>query len=335
MKKKKSINLALQGGGAHGAFTWGVIDYLLEEGSISFCSVSGTSAGAINAIITADGMAEGGENVAREKLSAFWHTVSKYGLIHRSFFDVWLGNWNVNYTPGYMYMDFISHFFSPDVVNPFKINPLRDILADLVDFDNVRRCEHFQLFIGTTQVDTGKSRVFQREEMSLDVIMASACLPRLYESVEIDGKYYWDGGYSGNPPLAPVIQHGKCDDIVIVQINPIVRKEVPRTSAEINNRMDEIVFNQSLLKELKAIEFIQRLLKDNVIDKTKYRAMNIHILESQKDLNPLGASSKLNTELSFLLYLKDVGRNAAKKWLKENYAMIGVSGSVDIRQVIS
>lgn len=332
---KKSINLALQGGGAHGAFTWGVIDYLLEEGSLSICSISGTSAGAINAVITADGLSSGNAETAREKLSEFWHSVSKYRLTHRSFFDTWLGNWNVDNSPGFLYMEYISHFLTPESINPFKINPLRDILNEIVDFENLRNSKGPNIFIGTTLVETGKARVFSREELSLDVIMASACLPRLYKSVEIDGKLHWDGGYSGNPPLYPIIKNGECEDIVIIQINPILRKGNPVSSTEISNRIDEITFNQSLLKELRAIEFVQRLLKDNIIDNKKYRSMNIHIIESQDEMNPLGASSKMNTELPFLLHLKDIGRKAAARWIDENYDMIGISGSVNLQKIIS
>lgn len=335
MKKKKSINLALQGGGAHGAFTWGVIDYILEEGSLSLCSISGTSAGAINAVITADGLSSGNAELAREKLSGFWHALSKYGLIHRSFFDIWMGNWNIDNSPAYLYMDYMSRFFTPGTMNPLNINPLREILSTTIDFENLHKQPGPKIFVGTTQVETGKARVFHRHELSLDVIMASACLPRLYDSVEIEGKLYWDGGYSGNPPLYPIIKNGECEDIVIVQISPIVRQDKPKTNIEINNRIDEITFNQSLLKELRAIEFIQRLLKDNIIDNKKYRSMKIHIIESQEHMNPLGASSKMNTELSFLLHLKEIGRNAAARWIDENYDMIGVSDSVNLKKIIS
>lgn len=329
---KKSLNLALQGGGSHGAYTWGVLDYLLEDGRISIEGISGTSAGAMNATILAQGYMRGGIDGARQSLEDFWRAVSKAGAlspIKRSPLDVLTGNWSFDLSPSYFFYDLISHLSSPYDFNPLNINPLKELLESQVDFDLVRSCKHLKLFIAATNVRTGKIKVFEREELTADMVMASACLPELYQAVNIDGESYWDGGYVGNPPLYPLFG-AKSKDIVIVQINPIERNEIPRTAREIANRANEISFNTSLLRELRSIEFVQRLVKSEKVDKDHYSNIHVHRIEATDEINPLSASSKLNAEWEFLKKLCDIGRASAQQFLDQHYETIGKHSSLDL-----
>lgn len=329
----KSINLALQGGGAHGAFTWGVIDRLLEDTRIDIAAISGTSAGAMNAVLTADGLVRGGRDGAREKLESFWKAVSvagQFSPIRRSPFDMMLGRWSLDHSPGFAMMDVATRFFSPAQFNPFGLNPLRDILVKHVDFDNVCQCEEMKVFISATNVETGQVRVFKRTGLTADMVMASACLPFLFEAVEIDGVPYWDGGYTGNPPLFPLYRESGCSDIVVVQINPVQRKGTPTSAQEIMNRMNEITFNTSLLKELRAMEFIKRLLDQGALDVERYHETHLHLIECEDELKPLGASSKLNSEWAFLTHLRDLGRGTADNWLERNFDRIGKASTFDL-----
>lgn len=336
MAKAKMINLALQGGGAHGAFTWGVIDRFLEDGRIEIAAMSGTSAGAMNAVLTADGLVRGGPEAAREKLKSFWKAVSEAALaspIRRSPLDVFLGSWSLDSSPGYALFDVMTRFMAPGQFNPLRVNPLRDILLRHVDFENVCGCQEMKVFVAATNVETGQVKVFDRETLDIDRVMASACLPFLFEAVEIDGVPYWDGGYTGNPPLFPLYRESGCSDIAIVQINPVKRAGAPKSAQEILNRMNEITFNTSLLKELRALDFIKRLLAEGSLDGDSYRDMNLHVIESQEDFKPLGASSKLNAEWAFLTHLRDRGRDTASEWLKKNFGKIGSESTIDLMKM--
>ncbi|MFY0613222.1 MAG: patatin-like phospholipase family protein [Hyphomicrobiaceae bacterium] len=333
-KHTKAVNLALQGGGAHGAFTWGVLDRMFEDGRIWVDAISGTSAGAMNAVVASQGMYDGGGAGARAELERFWHAVSKAGQaspIKRSPMDRLLGNWSLDTSPGYVWLDLMSRVASPYDTNPMGIDPLRDLVDEFVDFDKVRDCEDMPIFISATNVETGRVRVFPREEITADVVMASACLPSMFHAVEIDGVPYWDGGFMGNPVLFPFAEHSPCSDIVIVQINPVVRKGTPRTAREIQNRVNEITFNSSLMKELRAIDFVDRLIDEGKLSGDEYRRLNVHIIEATEELSPLGASSKLNSEWSFLVHLKDIGRQAAARWIDANFDQIGERSTVDLR----
>lgn len=333
-QKSKPVNLALQGGGAHGAFTWGVLDYILEDGRLKIAGVSGTSAGAMNAVALAAGYTRGGPEGARAALDHFWGSISegaKSSPLRRTPFDMLTGNWSLENNPFYHVMDALSHVASPYQLNPMNINPLRDLLEESIDFEMVRECTAFKLFISATNVETGKVKVFPRAALTADMVLASACLPHMYQAVEIDGVPYWDGGFMGNPALFPF--HGKTetDDIVVVQVNPIERKGAPRTPQEIQNRMNEISFNGSLLKELRAIDFVDRLIREGKLSTEDYRQVRIHIVENEAELNPLGASSKMNAEWAFLTKLRDIGRETAARWLDETYDSIGNSGTADLR----
>jgi NTE family protein len=331
---KKLINLALQGGGAHGAFTWGVLDRLLEDGRLDIEAISGTSAGAMNAVVMADGFMRNGNEGARERLAEFWKAVSdsaKYSPIKRAPLDILMGNWTLDTSLGYIFYDLLNKVASPYELNPLNINPLKDLLEETVDFERVRNCRHPLLFISATNVETGRVKVFRRDRITPDVVMASACLPFLFQAVEIDGVPYWDGGYMGNPVLFPFHDHTKTRDYVIIQINPVYRKGTPRTAREIMNRVNEISFNSSLLQELRAIDFVRRLIDDGKLDGKEYKRVNVHTISAQEELAPLGSSSKLNAEWAFLKHLFDIGRRAGEAWIERTLTG-GVEGA-NIREM--
>ncbi len=334
MRDTKSIDLALQGGGAHGAFTWGVLDRLLESPDIRVEAISGTSAGAMNAVVMADGLMRGGEPAAREALHDFWQAVSRAALfspIRRTPLDILSGNWSLDASPGYLALDLLSRVVSPYQFNPLGIDPLRDIVAEQVDFDRVRRCRDLKLFVCATNVRSGKQRIFRREEMSIDAVMASACLPFLHQAVEIDGEAYWDGGFMGNPALFPLMEECSARDIVIVQINPVYRDEIPKSAAEILNRMNEITFNAALIKEVRAVAMLKHLIDDRAIDVGCYRDTLFHRINA--DLENLSVSSKFNAEWAFLCHLRDQGRTTAAQWLAANYAALGEHSTLDVDAV--
>ncbi|ASJ73146.1 patatin-like phospholipase family protein [Granulosicoccus antarcticus] len=333
-KKRKCINLALQGGGSHGAFTWGVLDRILEDGRLEIDAISGTSAGAMNAVALANGYTEGGADGAREKLEEFWHTMSKAAKnspVKRSSLDMMMGNWSLDRSWGYHAMDALSRLVSPYQLNPMNMNPLRDVLESCVDFDCVQHCDSIKLYISATNVETGKVKIFDSHYLTSDMVMASACLPNVFQAVVIDDIPYWDGGYMGNPALFPFHASNDCADIAVIQINPVERKGIPRTPQEIQNRLNEIAFNSSLLKELRAIEFVGRLIDEGKLDEAHYRHERIHIIENQDALIPLGASSKMNAEWAFLTHLRDLGRETATQWLETNFCDVGERSTVDLR----
>lgn len=332
----KAVNIALQGGGAHGAFTWGVLDKLFEDDRIWIEGISGTSAGAMNAVVAAHGMHENGAVGARERLHQFWEATSRAARnspVRRSVWAHLTGSWSLDSSLSYLYFNMLQRVASPYDLNPLDYNPLRDLVGELVDFDKVRSGKNMGIYISATNVQTGRVRVFERSELSLDVVMASACLPFLFKAVEIDGCAYWDGGYMGNPPLFPFYHRSPSDDIVIVQINPVVREGIPRSAAEIQNRVNEINSNSALLHELRAVEFVRRLRDGGKLDPVAYRAKHIHIIEARKKMRPLDASSKLNAEWVFLRHLFEIGRDAADKWLVNHFDDLGVRSSVDVREM--
>ena len=331
---KKKINLALQGGGAHGAFTWGVVDAILEDGRLDVEGVTGTSAGAMNAVVFAQGYLEGGREGARAALERFWTRVSDKGAmgpVQRKLFDSFFRPFGFDGSPAYWWADFVTHYASPYDYNPLDINPLRDLLADSIDFTKVRACDEIKLFVSATNVQTGKVAVFKREEMTADHVMASACLPTIYKAVEIDGVPYWDGGYSGNPPLFPLFYGTATPDVLIVQINPIEREETPRTMRDIQNRLNEITFNGALLRELRAVEFVQRLYDQGKLPPDEYVRPFIHRIDGAAPLKRFSAASKLDASWTSLTAIRDIGRDAARAWLAANYDSIGLCDTMDLR----
>ncbi|WP_439499999.1 patatin-like phospholipase family protein [Bosea sp. (in: a-proteobacteria)] len=338
-KAEKTISLALQGGGAHGAFSWGVLDAILEDGRLAIEALSGTSAGAMNAVVLSEGWIDGGLDGARTQLETFWRRISvdgKYGGSERSLIDTMLGAWgNSNTPPALLWFEMFSKVASPYDVNPLNINPLRGVISDLIDFDKVRACQAVKLFIAATNVRTGKIKVFNGDELTPDHVMASACLPMLFQAVEIKGEAYWDGGYMGNPALFPLFYEAHCDDIMLVQINPIQRKELPTNARAIQDRLNEITFNASLLRELRAIDFVNRLVDAGKLPIDEYKRVLMHRIDGGPPLAELTSSTRMNAEWDFLLRLRDMGRAAAKRWLKRNYEAIGKQATLDLKEAIS
>jgi NTE family protein len=334
MARKKDgvtkVDLALQGGGTHGAFTWGVLDRLLEEERIEIEGISGTSAGAMNAVALAQGLAGGGAEAARELLASFWRQVSdaaRFSPIQRSVFDVMMGRWSLDLSPSFILSQHLTRTFSPYELNPLGINPLRDIVAEAFDFEAINRAKQPKLFLSATNVRSGLPKVFRQPEITVDTVMASACLPFLFPAVEIDGEAYWDGGYMGNPPLFPLIDETEARDIVVIQINPFTRNEIPRSAYEIENRLNEITFNASLVKELRAAILLWETIHHEQLDREAYRDARLHVIQAEEEMRELSVSSKLNAEWSFLQHLHDIGHRTAGRWLEENRENIGVRGT--------
>lgn len=335
---KKSINLALQGGGSHGAFTWGVLDHFMEDGRVSVEGITGTSAGAMNAAVLAQGYLDGGADGAREALEQFWRQVAymgRFSPIKRSPLSILTGSWDMDSSPAYLMLDLFSRVASPYDTNPLNINPLRELVESTIDFEKVRACSALKLFVAATNVHTGKIKVFERAELTADMVLASACLPSHFQAVEIDGVPYWDGGYVGNPPMYPLFDTTKSRDVIVVQINPIERNETPKSAQEIQNRINEITFNSSLLRELRAIDFVTRQLREDKLDSNRYSEILVHRIEATEELNPLSASSKVNSEWEFLTHLRDIGRQSAKAFLDEHYESLGKESTLDLRHEFS
>jgi len=331
---RKIINLGLQGGGAHGAFTWGVLDRLLEDGRLGFEAISGTSAGALNAVALADGMARDGAAGARSRLQEFWMRVSaagRPGASARDFIGAWMGAWRVPAMQPIHMIEAMTNFSSPYGFNPMNINPLREIVIEMVDFERVRACAAPRLFISATAVKTGKIKVFSDGGITVDAVMASACLPYLFQTVEVDGEPYWDGGFTGNPALFPFFTETRTADILLVQINPIERPTVPTSTKEILERMSEITFNASLLRELRTIDFVNRMLAEGRLDPGHYRHNRIHRIDAGKALEKFSASTKFDTSRAFFEELQAAGWMAAEDWLQAHFADIGVRDTVDLR----
>ena len=335
-KQPRSINLALQGGGSHGAFTWGVLDRLLDEPDLHIDSISGTSAGAMNGVALAHGMAQDGAAGAKASLARFWRRISRlgsFGPMPRTPLDRLAGRWNLDRSPAYWAFDLMSRFLSPYQFNPFDWNPLHRTLDELIDFAALREKCAPRLFVTATNVRSGKIKVFKPEELSANVCMASACLPFLYRAVEIDGEAYWDGGYSGNPAIYPLIYQTEVKDVLIVQLNPLSRDEVPQSTTAIVDRLNEVTFNAGLMREMRAIDFVTRLIEDGKLDEQHYKRIYVHMIGGADDLDDLGHSSKLNADWDFLVYLRDIGRRDADRWLAAHGDAIGQNSSIDIREV--
>ena len=335
---KKKINLALQGGGAHGAFTWGVLDHILEDGRLDIEAISGASAGAMNAVVYAEGYLENGREGARKGLETFWKAVSDEGSLsggQSSALDALFTPFGFDKSPAFWWMDMVTHYASPYEFNPLNLNPLRDLLNKTVNFDKVRACEHIKLFISATNVHTGKIALFTREMLTVDHVMASACLPMVFQAVEIDGVPYWDGGYMGNPALFPLFYDNASTDSLIVQINPVERNETPKTAQEIQNRLNEITFNGALLRELRAVDFVQRLVDQGKIGPPDYVRPYIHRIDGAEPLKQYSAASKLDASWESLVAMRDIGKVAAKAWLAAHYDDIGLKDTLDLRAAFS
>jgi len=329
----KSINLALQGGGAHGAFTWGVLTGLIEDGRIEIEGISGTSAGAVNALMVADGLAHGRPQEACKRLADFWRAASLDGnlpALQRAVIDRLFSFMPLEGSPAQAWFDALSRFWSPYDLNPLNINPLREVLEDLVDFESLRGHPDIKLFVTASNVRTCKSRVFRTPELTVDTLMASACLPLMFKAVEIEGEHYWDGGYLGNPAISPLIDECASSDVVIVQVNPMNRPEVPETMRDILNRINEMTFNASLVREMHGIATISRLIETGALDDERYTTVRFHQIGAEAELAKYGALSKMNTERPFLQHLHDLGYATAESWIAENFERLGWDSTVDV-----
>ncbi len=332
---QKPINLALQGGGSQGAFTWGVLDQLLLDERVYIESISATSAGAMNAAVVAYGLTKGGREEARRLLRDFWRKVSVASSLlpfKATFFDRMVNGFDMSYSPPFMAMDALTRMFSPYQLNVMDLNPLREILHEIVDFEVLRGCDKLKLFVNATHVRSGKIRVFETRELTLDMVMASACLPFIFKTVWVDGEPYWDGGYSGNPAIYPLIYGATSHDVVIVQINPLNVEEVPTNANEILDRINEISFNATLIREMRAIAFVSKLKNQGRLDED-YKKMHMHMIESQEILGNLGRMSKMNADWDFLQYLYEAGVQAAQDWLDKNYKDLGKKSTIDIGEI--
>jgi NTE family protein len=334
---KKRINLALQGGGAHGAFTWGVLDQMLEDGRLEIEGVSGSSAGAVNAAMLADGLARGGPAEARKRLADFWRAASRDGdmsSLHRAIADRLFSLIPIAGASMQTWFDAMSRYLSPYDLNPLNINPLRDLIVRMVDFEAVRKSE-LQLFVAATNVHTGRLRIFAREQITADAVMASAALPYVFRAVEIDGVPYWDGGYTANPPIFPFFRTTETEDVLVVQINPVLRAATPTSAQEIMNRVNEITFNSSLVAEYRAIEFVTRLIDRGRLPRGikpgEYRRINVHRIDLGFIGKKLTPASRLNTDFDFFEMLHRAGRRAARRFLDRHFSDIGVRGTIDLR----
>ena len=327
-RAQKTVSLALQGGGAHGAFTWGVLDALLEDGRLAVEAITGASAGATNAVVMVEGWLGGGIDGARSQLETFWRRASFDGSLspaQRKLLSWMLGFWSIQ-----ALMDVIAQRSSPYETNPLNINPLRDAIDALIDFDRVRACTDVEIFLSATNVWTGKVAIFTTQELTADHLMASGCLPTVFQAVEIDGEPYWDGGYMANPALFPLFDETMTDDILLVQINPLERQQTPRTAREIHNRLNEITFNATLLRELRAVAFVKELIEEGKLSPDEYRDVHLHRIDASGVLDDHEASSKGNAEWDYFVALRDAGRHAAQSWLAAHYAAIGVRGTLDL-----
>ncbi len=335
-KKTKHVGLALQGGGAHGAFTWGVLDRLLEVDELIADGICGTSAGAVNAVVLAYGLHIGGKQKAKELLDRLWRDIALSGnvMFKPSFMDNFFSKGDIHNSPGYAFFNTFTQFFSPYQMNPANINPLRGILNGLVDFEELRKYNQKKLFVCATNIKTNRPRIFSNDEMSVDAVLASACLPYLFQAIEINGEFFWDGGYVGNPPLYPLIENTDIRDLLLVKINSINIDEVPKTARDIQDRVTEISFNSSLINEMRIIHMRNELIRKgiNLDDEKNPREIFVHSISAHEALGHLKHSSKMNTSWEFLSELKQKGRDYADKWLEEEYDEVGIKSSFDVER---
>jgi NTE family protein len=329
----KKINLALQGGGSHGSYAWGVLDRLLESGRIDIEGIVGTSAGAMNAAVTAYGLTIGGPEGARAMLHKFWEAVSakaRKTMLQPSWLDGLVKPGSLDFSPAYLMLDMMTRMMSPYQLNPTNMNPLREALCEVIDFEVLRRSQRVKLYLCASNVITGRIRVFETKEMSPEAVLASACLPFLFQAVEIDGEYYWDGGYMGNPPIFPLIYNCDCRDVLLVMINPIKINEVPKTAQSIFDRINTLSFNSSLMREMRAIHFVTGLIDRGFDDEGRLKRMYLHTIDAEEEMADLGVSSKLNATWDFMMRLHTLGRAHGARFLEQHYDKIGSESSTDI-----
>jgi NTE family protein len=332
---KRSINLALQGGGAHGAFTWGVLDALLEDGRLHFDGVSGTSAGAMNAVILAQGLMHGGRDGARAALKTYWTAVGRslpFEVVRSS-----KDGQDVSLAPAFKIMLQWSHYFSPHQLNPFDLNPLRDILCTQVDFERLRTHSPVKLFIAATNANSGKVRMFRTPEISVEAILASACLPMVSRPVEIEGEPYWDGGYAANPAVFPLVYECKTSDILLVLLTPLKHKATPHTAQQIKDRVLDLAFNSTFLREMRMFAHAREYSSPSLFHlgplERRLAKLNFHVIDAHELMSELKTETKMATNIRFFEMLRDMGRERTLAWLEANHGDVGKRSTVDIGEL--
>jgi NTE family protein len=337
----RTLNLALQGGGSHGAFTWGVLDALLADDRIAIEGLSGASAGAVNAVALASGYAKGlaaghdPRQSARESLGRVWHEISDWGTLgamqQRMVGMLW-GGLPPELAPANIMAKAWRSLLSPYQSNPLDINPLRSLLEREIDFDAIAKSRQLKVFVSATHVNTGRAVLFTGQRLTVQAVMASACLPMLFRAVPIDGENYWDGGYSVNPPLAPLIEACESRDLLLVQINPLKRERVPQSPTEILDRINELTFNASLLTQMRSIDFINRLIEEGALRGGRCKHVLLHRIDGGADMAHYPASSRTSTDAVMIGKLFELGQASATQWLARHFAALGRRSTIDIRR---
>ncbi|MEY4110723.1 MAG: hypothetical protein RLZZ46_1078 [Bacteroidota bacterium] len=333
--QKKKIAIALQGGGSHGAFTWGILERLLEEDLLDIRGLCGTSAGAMNAAMVAYGLHKGGAEEAIVMLEKFWRKISQASLfspMQPSWYDQAKNPGDMMFSWGFQWFNMMTQAFSPYQFNPNDINPLRDILLELIDFEELKKSET-RLFACATNVKSCKPKVFHLHEMSVNALLASACLPQLYKAVEVNGEFYWDGGFMGNPPIYPLIDHTDSNDILLLKVNPVTIEEVPKTVSEIQDRINDISFNSSLMAEMRMVYFKEKIFKMGINLKGRLRKIHFHEISADYAMKDFSLASKFNASWTFLQTLRKLGRKSASEWIDKHYEQVDKESSIDIRRV--
>jgi NTE family protein len=333
--KKKKVAFALQGGGAHGAFTWGVMDRILEDGRFEIEGLSGTSAGGMNAAAIAQGLFKGGNEGARETLKEFWMLMSKKGEaspLKPTPIDELVGNYGLSNQPIYTFLNILQGFLSPYQLNPMNLNPLKDFVSEFFDFQALTNPRAPKVFLCATHVRTGKLKIFSGKELSIKSLLASACLPFMFQAVEVGGEYYWDGGFIGNPAIFPLINECETSDIIIIQLTQSERAKLPTTAREIIDRHKEITYNNCLVREMRAIAFITDLIDKGIVEKDKLKRLHIHVIRNEETFENLELSSAMNTSKEFLEHLFQEGRKTADAWIKKHFEDIGKKGTTDMEK---
>jgi NTE family protein len=337
VKRSRKVALALQGGGSHGAFTWGVLDRLLEDETIELIGVTGTSAGAMNSVVLADGLVRGGRGGARQRLRAFWDAIGRmpgFASLLWPMSGEQHAQLRLEQTPAFMAWDTVSRNFSPYQLNPLNFNPLRAPLAELIDFERLRTEKNFRVQVCATNVLTSRRRVFTNEDISVDAVLASACLPQLFPAVEVDGQPYWDGGFAGNPALTRLLYKLPKSDIIIVRIDPIIRVDVPRSPREIHDRVTEISFNSTFWLELSALGMFLKLMEEGVLPRERFGRFHFHAIEAHPELEKIAASTKLDNSPAFLEFLFNLGRKTAIEWFERHDDAIGNRSTIDLTKLL-
>lgn len=334
-KSKKKISLALQGGGSHGAFTWGVLDVLLQQKDLEIEGLSGTSAGAMNTLATIQGLIRNGNEGARESLREFWTTLgegSRTGPLQFNPMDKMMHKFDLSSNPMFMMLNMIGSIFSPYQLNPFNHNPLKELAEKFFDFKAMQECKDYKAFLCATHIATGKLRIFNNKELTIDSLLASACVPTLFQAVEVNGEFYWDGGFIGNPALYPLIYDCDATDVVVIQIRRVHSPSVPTTVKEIHNRLGEITQNSCLTREFRAISLITDLIDNGTIPAGKLKRMNMHLIRDDNFFQHIDRDSGFSADPDFLNYLFEHGRTCAKKWIAHNYEFIGKRSTADLER---